>query len=267
LGKTIYKKKESLFKKVNSDNFIIRGFSFVGRHSLLIYLAHQPIVYGICILILVLFVCLSKIELKVFLRGMKPVLFIVICTAILNLFCTPGNILWQLGFLKITEEGIWKACFMVLRIILLIICTLLLTYTTSPIMLTDGLERLLRPLKKVKFPVHELSMMMSISLRFIPTLIRETDIIISAQKARGADFETGKLMEKAKALIPILIPLFISSFRRAEELAVAMECRCYHGDEGRTCLRQLVLHGRDWVLILFSIALVAGLVVLRNFGF
>ena len=150
-------------------------------------------------------------------------------TAILNLFYTSGTVLWQLGIFKITQEGIWKAIFMMLRILLLIACTLLLTYTTSPILLTDGLERLLRPLKKVGFPVHELSMMMSIALRFIPTLIQETDKIISAQKARGADFDSGNLIQKAKALIPILVPLFISSFRRAEELATAMECRCYHG--------------------------------------
>lgn len=152
---------------------------------------------------------------------MKPVIFIVICTALLNLFYTSGTVLWSFGILKITEEGIWKAGFMVLRILMLIACTLLLTYTTSPILLTDGLERLLRPLKKVRFPVHELSMMMSIALRFIPTLIQETDKIISAQKARGADFDSGNLMQKAKALIPILIPLFLSSFRRAEELAIA----------------------------------------------
>ena len=152
---------------------------------------------------------------------------------------------------------------MVLRILMLIACTLLLTYTTSPILLTDGLEKLLRPLKKLNFPVHELSMMMSIALRFIPTLIQETDKIISAQKARGADFDSGNLIQKAKALIPILIPLFISSFRRAEELAIAMECRCYHGDEGRTSLRQLRYAGRDYGLIVFSIALCAGIVVLR----
>lgn len=149
---------------------------------------------------------------------------------------------------------------------MLIACTLLLTYTTSPILLTDGLERLLRPLKKVRFPVHELSMMMSIALRFIPTLIQETDKIISAQKARGADFDSGNLMQKAKALIPILIPLFLSSFRRAEELAIAMECRCYHGDEGRTSLRQLTMHGRDWGFVVFSVLLCAAIVVLRCFG-
>ena len=228
-----------------------------------IFLCKGLVSYGITLLILLMMIGISKVQPRVFLKGMKPVVFIVVCTAILNLFYTSGTVLWSLGILKITEEGIWKAGFMVLRILMLIACPLLLTYTTSPILLTDGLEKLLRPLKKLNFPVHELSMMMSIALRFIPTLIQETDKIISAQKARGADFDSGNLIQKAKALIPILIPLFISSFRRAEELAIAMECRCYHGDEGRTSLRQLRYAGRDYGLIVFSIALCAGIVVLR----
>lgn len=228
-----------------------------------IFLCKGLVSYGITLLILLIMIGISKVQPRVFLKGMKPVVFIVVCTAILNLFYTSGTVLWSWGILKITEEGIWKAGFMVLRILMLIACTLLLTYTTSPILLTDGLEKLLRPLKKLNFPVHELSMMMSIALRFIPTLIQETDKIISAQKARGADFDNGNLIQKAKALIPILIPLFISSFRRAEELAIAMECRCYHGDEGRTSLRQLRYAGRDYGLIVFSIALCAGIVVLR----
>ena len=228
-----------------------------------IFLCKGLVSYGITLLILLMMIGISKVQPRVFLKGMKPVVFIVVCTAILNLFYTSGTVLWSWGILKITEEGIWKAGFMVLRILMLIACTLLLTYTTSPILLTDGLEKLLRPLKKRNFPVHELSMMMSIALRFIPTLIQETDKIISAQKARGADFDSGNLIQKAKALIPILIPLFISSFRRAEELAIAMECRCYHGDEGRTSLRQLRYAGRDYGLIVFSIALCAGIVVLR----
>lgn len=228
-----------------------------------IFLCKGLVSYGITLLILLMMIGISKVQPRVFLKGMKPVVFIVVCTAILNLFYTSGTVLWSWGILKITEEGIWKAGFMVLRILMLIACTLLLTYTTSPILLTDGLEKLLRPLKKLNFPVHELSMMMSIALRFIPTLIQETDKIISAQKARGADFDSGNLIQKAKALIPILIPLFISSFRRAEELAIAMECRCYHGDEGRTSLRQLRYAGRDYGLIVFSIALCAGIVILR----
>ena len=231
-----------------------------------IFLCKNLVSYGLVLAVLLILIGISGVKPKVFLKGMKPVVFIVVFTAILNLFYTDGSVIWSLGFLKITQEGVWKAFFMVLRILMLIAATLLLTYTTSPILLTSGLERLLRPLKKVNFPVHELAMMMNIALRFIPTLIQETDKIISAQKARGADFDSGNLMQKAKALIPILIPLFISSFRRAEELAIAMECRCYHGDEGRTSLRQLTMHGRDWGFLLFTLVLTAGVCVLRFFG-
>ena len=231
-----------------------------------IFLCKFVVSYGLLIVLLLVLIGISRIRPNVFLKGLKPVVFIVVITAILNLFYTSGTVLWSVGIFHITEEGIWKAVFMVLRILLLIACTLLLTYTTSPILLTDGLEKLLRPLKKVGFPVHELSMMMSIALRFIPTLIQETDKIISAQKARGADFDAGNLFQKAKALIPILVPLFISSFRRAEELATAMECRCYHGDEGRTSLRQLAYQGRDYGFILSGVLLLAAVCVLRFFG-
>ena len=252
----------SLIHRLDPRSKIIFTVLFI----VIIFLCKDLVSYGLVLASLLVLVAISKVEPKVFIKGMKPVVFIVVCTAILNLFYTDGNVLWSLGFLKITEEGLWKAFFMVLRILMLICSTLLLTYTTSPILLTDGLERLLRPLKKVGFPVHELSMMMSIALRFIPTLIQETDKIINAQKARGADFDSGNLMQKAKALIPILIPLFISSFRRAEELATAMECRCYHGDEGRTSLRQLSLHGRDWAFMFFTLLLLAAVCVLRHFG-
>ena len=230
-----------------------------------IFLCKGLVSYGITLLILLMMIGISKVQPRVFLKGMKPVVFIVVCTAILNLFYTSGTVLWSWGILKITEEGIWKAGFMVLRILMLIACTLLLTYTTSPILLTDGLEKLLRPLKKLHFPVHELSMMMSIALRFIPTLIQETDKIISAQKARGADFDSGNLIQKAKALIPILVPLFISAFRRADELAVAMECRCYHGGEGRTKLHVLQYEGRDYLALVLGLAVTAGIIVLRQF--
>ena len=156
---------------------------------------------------------------------------------------------------------------MVLRIVMLIMGTFLMTYTTSPIALTDGLEHLLSPLKKLRFPVHELAMMMSIALRFIPTLIEETDKIMSAQKARGADFETGNIFQRAKALVPILVPLFISAFRRADELATAMECRCYHGGEGRTALRVLRYRRADWLSLAAFVLLTAGIIVLKKFGF
>ena len=168
--------------------------------------------------------------------------------------------------LTITLEGVFRAFFMVLRIMMLIAGTFLLTYTTSPILLTDGLEALLNPLKKLKVPVHELAMMMSIALRFLPTLIEETDKIMSAQRARGADFESGGLIQRAKALIPLLVPLFISAFRRAEELATAMECRCYHGGEGRTKLRILKYHGRDVFALIFVALFIGGIVAINILG-
>ena len=171
---------------------------------------------------------------------------------------------WLLG--HITYEGLTAAIYMVLRIVMLIMGTFLLTYTTSPIALTDGLENLLGPLKKLHLPVHELAMMMSIALRFIPTLIEETDKIMSAQKARGADFESGNIFQRAKALVPILVPLFISAFRRADELATAMECRCYHGGEGRTALHVLRYQAADFVVLAAFVALAAGLIVLKHMG-
>lgn len=231
-----------------------------------LFMAKQLVGYGILLLTLCILIALSKIKPKVILKGLKPILFIIVFTGILNLFFTPGDTLWQWGFLKLTSQGVWAAVFMVLRISMLIVCTFLLTYTTSPILLTDGLESLMGPLKKIRVPVHELSMMMSIALRFIPTLIEETDKIMSAQKARGADFETGNLIQKAKALIPLLVPLFISAFRRADELAIAMECRCYHGGEGRTRLRQLKYKAPDIIAIVGGLVLCVGVYVLGRFG-
>ena len=231
-----------------------------------LFLADFLVSYGLLLAVLALWVAISKVSVKSIFRGMKPVLFILVFTGILNVFYTPGQILWQFGFLKVTQEGLWSAFFMVLRIFMLITCTFLLTYTTSPILLTDGMEKLLSPLKKLHLPVHELAMMMSIALRFIPTLIEETDKILSAQKARGADFDTGSLMNKAKALIPLLVPLFISAFRRADELAIAMECRCYHGDEGRTRLRELHMEGFDVAALVLSLVLCAAVAVLAHFG-
>ena len=198
---------------------------------------------------------------------MKPVIIIITLTAILNLFYnTNGTLLVHFWKLSIYTGGIQMAVMMVLRILMLISGTFLLTYTTSPIQLTDGIESLLGPLKKLHLPVHELAMLMSIALRFIPTLIEETDKIMAAQKARGADFESGNLVQKAKALVPLLVPLFVSAFRRADELATAMECRCYHGGEGRTALRVLRMHSADWVTLLLFAALAAGIIVLAKFG-
>lgn len=220
--------------------------------------------YAFVILITALSMAISKIKPKSALKGLKPLVIIIILTAVLNIFYTGGTPIIE-GWI-ITWEGIARAVMMSLRIILLIVGTFMLTYTTSPIALTDGLEIMLNPLKKIKIPVHEMSMMMSMALRFIPTLIEETDKIMSAQKARGADFETGNLIQRAKALLPLLVPLFVSAFRRADELAVAMECRCYHGDQGRTRMKQLEWRGRDTLALLWGALVLAGMIVLSRFG-
>ena len=231
-----------------------------------LFCAESFVSYGLMAALLITGVKVSGVAPKALVKGLKPVLFIICFTAILNLFYTPGEILVQFWIFKITKEGIFTALFMAIRIMMLIMGTFLLTYTTSPISLTDGLESLLGPLKKVKVPVHELSMMMSIALRFIPTLIEETDKIMSAQKARGADFESGSLLDRAKALVPILVPLFISAFRRADELAVAMECRCYHGGEGRTKLHVLHYQSRDYLVMTAYAAILAAVLILAHFG-
>ena len=233
-----------------------------------LFLSKSFVSYGLMVLFLAYCVAVSKVGLKALFKGMKPIIFILIFTGVLNLFySSEGTMLFQWKFLHITTGGLHSAFFMVLRVMLLISGTFLLTYTTSPIRLTDGLESLLGPLKKLKIPVHELAMMMSIALRFIPTLIEETDKIISAQKARGANFDDGNLFQRAKAMVPLLVPLFVSSFRRADELATAMECRCYHGGQGRTKLHQLHYHRRDAIAMLCCILLFSGAVVAaRGFG-
>lgn len=223
--------------------------------------------YGVVFVVLATVIWISKIPLKSILRGMKPLVFILIFTGILNLLFTGGEkVLVSFWKITITLEGLERAFFMVIRILMLITGTFLLTYTTSPIALTDGLEALMNPLKKLRLPVHELSMMMCIALRFIPTLIEETDKIISAQKARGADFESGNLIRRVKALVPILVPLFISAFRRADELATAMECRCYQGGEGRTKMKLLRYKLRDIKAFVAGALLLAAVIILRNFG-
>ena len=231
-----------------------------------LFCAESYISYGVMLASLIGIVLLSKIKIRILLKSMRPLLFVIVLTGLLNLFYTEGQLLVEFWIFTITKEGVLSAVFMILRITMLISCTFMLTYTTSPIALTDGLEQLLKPLKKIKVPVHELSMMMCIALRFIPTLIEETNKIMSAQKARGADFETGGLISRAKALIPILVPLFISAFRRADELAVAMECRCYHGGSGRTRMRQLRFAVRDWLTLLLGVILLSGVIALAWFG-
>ena len=220
--------------------------------------------YGIVLAVTVICMALSRISPKHIFKGMKPMIFIIVITALLNIFYTQGTPIVE-GWI-ITWEGIDRSIKMILRIILLITGTFLLTYTTSPMALTDGMELLLNPLKKIKVPVHEMTIMMSMALRFIPTLIEETDKIMSAQKARGADFETGSLVQRAKALLPILVPLFVSAFRRADELAVAMESRCYHGGEGRTRMKQLKMAWQDTLALILGVVFLAGIIVLRHFG-
>ena len=212
---------------------------------------------------LLLAVKLARIPLRFILRGLKTVMILLLFTVVLNVFLVDGTPILKWYFISISREGIYTAVFMAARLILLIIGCSMMTLTTTPIQLTDGIERLLRPLKKIKVPVHDIAMMMSIALRFIPILMEETDKIMKAQTARGADFESGGLVQKAKSLIPVLVPLFISAFRRADELATAMEARCYHGDEGRTRMKELKYRARDHVAKLCLLVFLVGLILSR----
>ena len=233
-----------------------------------LFMAVSWVSYAVMAAFLLITIKISAIPPKSIIRGMKPLVMILVFTGVLNLFFTggEGEPLLDFWIFTVYAEGLERAIFMVIRILLLISGTFLLTYTTSPISLTDGLESLMNPLKVIKVPVHELSMMMCIALRFIPTLIEETDKIMSAQKARGADFESGSLMDKAKALVPILVPLFISAFRRADELATAMECRCYQGGEGRTKMKLLRYCLWDFKAFGIGALLIISMAVLRRFG-
>ncbi len=254
---------DSMVHRLDPRVKILLTISFI----VTLFLAGGLVSYGLIIVFLALIINISGIPFKMVVRGLKPILFIVIFTAVLNLFYTPGEYIWQWKFLHISKEGIIVAFFMVLRLMLLIISTSMLTYTTSPIQLTDGLERLLSPLKKIHAPVHELSMIMSIALRFIPTLIEETEKIISAQKARGADFESGNLIQRAKAMVPILVPLFISAFRRADELATAMECKLYRGDVGRTRMKQLKVTRLDIFASIICALVLGAVIVIGRIGY
>ena len=237
-------------------------------YIILLFAASNPLGLTLSLVFLVAMYGVAKIPFKLITKSLKPILPIILFTAVLNLFFVSGEgePLVHFWVLNIYAEGLRYAILMAVRVMALIAGTSLLTYTTSPISLTDGLESLLSPLKKLRLPIHELAMMMSIALRFIPTLIEETDKIMSAQKARGADFESGNIFQRARALVPILVPLFISAFRRADELATAMECRCYHGGQGRTALHVLRYRAADiWVLLGF-IALTAGIIALGRLG-
>lgn len=252
----------SFLHKMDPRMKLILTFALI----IIVFVSQGFVGFGLILLSILLIALSSGIALKFMVRGLKPILFIVVFTFVLNVFFqTSGNVIFRLGFLKITDEGLRLAFFLAARLILLVICSQLLTLTTSPIALTDGLESLMRPLKKIHFPAHEIAMMMSIALRFIPTLMDEANKIMKAQMARGADFESGNLVQRAKAMVPLLVPLFVGAFRRAEELALAMEARCYHGGEGRTRMRQLKYGYRDAIAAGLMALLLAVILVLNHF--
>lgn len=212
-----------------------------------IFLVNSFAGFGLVILALGILIGISRVPVRFIFKGLKAVVFIILLTFVLNLFMFDGTVLWHWKFLTVTYEGLYRSCFMALRLILLIIGTSMMTLTTKPMELTDGLEKLLKPFNRLGLPSHEIALMMSIALRFIPTLLEETDKIMKAQQARGADFESGNLIQRVKNMIPILIPLFVGSFRIAQDLALAMEARCYHGGVGRTRMKEIVFSRRDGV--------------------
>lgn len=243
---------ESLIHRLDPRTKIIATFLFIA----LLFLVDTFIGYACGAVLILLSVILSRIPIKFILRGIKPLAVIIVLTLSLHFFMTDGRVIFQLGFIKVTEEGVVRGLMMGSRLVLLVIGTSILTLTTSPILLTDGIESLLKPFKVIGVPAHELAMMMTIALRFIPTLVEETEKIMKAQMARGADFESGNVFQRAKSLIPILIPLFINAFRRADDLATAMEARGYRGGEGRTKFRVLKFTHQDGFTLLFVTAFV-----------
>ena len=256
----------SILHKLDPRTKIISSIIYI----VAIFVIKNVIGYALLILSALTLVFISKISLKVIIKGIKPVIIVLIFTMILNLFWTvgEGEPLVQWWIIKIYIDGIYRAIFMSLRVLVLIVATsLFLTYTTSPRMLTDAIESLLSPLKKIHVPIHDFAMMMTIALRFIPTLIEETDKIMNAQKSRGADFATGGLIKRAKALIPVLIPLLVSSFKRADELAIAMECRCYRGGKGRTKFVKLTMKLSDYVFMSLIILFLAAVIAINYLPF
>ena len=237
-------------------------------YIVLAFLVKSLPVFLLPVLLLVAMFLLAQVPASYMASSLQPMKWLLVFMFILNLFFTPGEtVLWQWKFITITREALRQSVFITLRLVLLVAGTSMLTLTTSPIALTDGLERLLMPLSRFRFPAHELAMMMTIALRFIPTLMEETDRIKKAQMARGADFESGNLIQRAKSMIPILVPLFVSAFRRADELAMAMESRCYHGGEGRTRMRELHFHRGDLIAVLLFALLLAAVPLLQKFVF
>ena len=256
-----YYASDSPIHRLDPRTKIIAVFVFIVE----LFLVKSFAGFAVCALIIGIAVVISGVPLSFIMRGLKPILFILLFTFVLNIFMIDGRVIWSWKFLHITVEGIYRACFMGLRLILLIIGSSLLTLTTKPIELTDGLEKLMWPLTFIKVPAHEIAMMMSIALRFIPTLLQETDKIMKAQQARGADFESGNILQRAKALIPILVPLFISAFHIASDLAMAMEARCYRGGKGRTRMNAIHFDGGDVVAAIYMVVSVAAVLLVNKF--
>ncbi|WIF95560.1 energy-coupling factor transporter transmembrane component T family protein [Caminicella sporogenes] len=254
-----YYPANSILHRLDPRFKILATFSYI----ISLFIIDDIRAYTLIVAFLALSIKLSKVPLKYILRGLKPIFMIILITFGINIFMTKGEVLCVLGPLQITKEGVYMAIFMALRLIFLIIGTSLLTLTTSPIQLTDGIEILLNPFKRFGVPAHELAMMMTIALRFIPTLLEETDKIMKAQMARGADFESGNITKRAKSLIPLLVPLFISAFRRADELAMAMEARCYRGGENRTRMKQLKFYERDLIASILMVLFVGLSIFIR----
>ncbi|WP_310601720.1 energy-coupling factor transporter transmembrane component T family protein [Anaerosporobacter sp.] len=255
-----YYPKDSFIHKLDPRTKIAGTFIYI----ISLFLFRKFIPYLIVLGFLGVVIKTSEVPLKHILKGLKSILFLLVFAVVFNIFLTPGDVLWKWGFLKITRQGLETAGFMAIRLVLLIMGSSLMTFTTTPNHLTDGLEKIMNPLKKIKVPVHEISMMMSIALRFIPILLEETDKIMKAQMARGADFESGNLVKKAKSLVPLLVPLFVSAFRRANDLAMAMEARCYRGGEGRTKMKPLQYHKQDAVAYLILVGYLVLLVAVKS---
>lgn len=254
-----YYPRDSFIHKLDPRTKIIGTFIYI----ISLFLFRKFIPYLVVFGFLGLIIKTSEVPIKHILKGLKSIMFLLIFAVVFNIFLTPGDVLWKWGFLKITRQGIEIAGFMAIRLILLIMGSSLMTFTTTPNHLTDGLEKIMNPLKKIKVPVHEIAMMMSIALRFIPILLEETDKIMKAQMARGADFESGNLIKKAKSLVPLLVPLFVSAFRRANDLAMAMEARCYHGGEGRTKMKPLKYHKQDAIAYIILAGYLVVLVLVK----
>ena len=231
----------------------------------IVFVVKSLVVFLLPVVLLIAMFVFARVPASYFLSALKPMKWLLVFMFVINLFATQGTTVWfEWKFIKLTQEAVEQAVYITLRLVLLVAGTSILTLTTSPIALTDGLEKLMSPLRKLRFPAHELAMMMTIALRFIPTLMEETDRIQKAQMARGADFESGNIFQRAKSMIPVLVPLFVSAFRRADELAMAMESRCYHGGEGRTRMRELHFHTRDIIATLLLCAVLAGIIVLEK---